>query len=780
MSCLPSHPRFGGSAALAGVLILVATAGPAAAQCSYVPLTSGISQSVSATPGFFSILPPSPSWWTVVAVRPGAGEDWDLAVSSTTAAPPACVSGALATSDRGSGEADVIAGDLVSGGGATYYPSTWRYGGGSLPARVEWENPAPGAGVLFTNGPPVTAEPGPEDVLQVWQAWLGSGYSYTVELYAEGTASLRLLVFENGTSGPVWRNRVSAAFSMAPGTQTYTPSAMGVHAFAVVNDNGGVCRYALSIRICTPPIALSSGAGWPTDDYMHSYFQFSQSDQYWAAFGVQTTAMHADFGVYATGSGAGSPTCFTDYRAGVSFGGPRTGFVMCNFHPGGEALGTYYAYVYLYPSSPPGTVLWADGGQYIYGDGPPWSGYLENAAPMQVHDVALTYGVTYTFSFSHAADRDFRLLLFRPGATYSPWMTDGEQEFATTGTETYTAPASGMYGLLVISDLGQVGPFKVGVSTCPPALELSDSAPFYTSTSPLRLRFNQQLPYWAVIGARSVQPSYNWDLGYYCDPSGNLPPLCFAVEPAASGYVAGIVDFVVADFNHNTLGEQYAVLTLRDPVVSQVYAEWEQGGTQMVVGDPPVTVQSWSSDVVKIWDVYLTPGNYAIYFQRLVGTSTHFFLFRNPGGQYWAARGAQLFDGSTTTPFSISVADYYGLVVVKEGGADEMYTIGVQPRGVGIDEPAPTVTALRGVRPNPSRGEVTVEFDLAGAAAVTFELVDVAGRIVARSDARAWDAGRWSQSWDLSGSARPGAGVYFLRMRTGGQVIGTRRVVVLM
>jgi hypothetical protein len=104
----------------------------------------------------------------------------------------------------------------------------------------------------------------------------------------------------------------------------------------------------------------------------------------------------------------------------------------------------------------------------------------------------------------------------------------------------------------------------------------------------------------------------------------------------------------------------------------------------------------------------------------------------------------------------------------------------VHPRGVGIDELTPHVTVLRGVRPNPSRGEVTVEFDLAGVAAVEFELVDVAGRIVARSGSRAWEAGRWSTTWDMSRGARPSTGVYFLRMHAGEQMIGTRRLVVLL
>jgi hypothetical protein len=778
MTSLPDQLRFCESAALACLLILV-VAGSAAGQCSYVPLTSGVPQSVSVTPTFFTIQPPSPNWWTAVAVRPGQSEDWDLAMFSATAAPPGCVSGTLASSERGSGEADVIAGELTgAGAGVTYYPRTWRYGGGSQPATLEWEN-AGTALPLFTNGPPMAAETGPGDVLTLWQAWLANGYTYTVELYAEGPASLRLLVFENGTGAPVWRNRVSAAFSMPPGVQTYTPAAAGVHAFAVVNDNGGVGRYALSIRQCSSPRGLTSGTGVTTDDYAHSYFCFDQAERSWAAFGVQTTALAANFGVYAAGSGSAPPACFTDSRADVSFGGPRTGFVMCNFHVGGEAPARYYAHVELYPSSPAGTVLWADGGQYLYGDSPPWTGYLENAAPMQVHDVYLTAGVSYTFTLSRPDFVDFRLLLFRPGATPSPWMTDGQQEFTTTGTETYTAPVSGAYGLLVISDLGQNGPFKVGVSTCPPAVELYDGVPSFALGNEVRYRFNQQQPYWTAIGVRPVQSTYNWELAYYSDPSGSAPPLCFGTQRTSSSLGPGNVNFVVADFNHMILGEQYATIALTSPGVSQVYTEWDQGGRQMRVGDPPVVVHSGPYDVVSVWDVYLSPGDYMIYFERQLGMLAHFFLFRNSTGQYWAARGAHVLEGFGPTPFLAPAEDYYGLVVVNETGAEGSYVIAVQPRGVDADGPGPRVTALRGVRPNPSRGEVTVEFDLAAGAAVGFELVDVAGRIVARSDPRAWEPGRWSESWALGRVARPGAGVYFLRMRAGERTIGTRRLVVL-
>ncbi len=76
-------------ATLAGVLVLLA-ADRAPAQCTYTGLGKGLPHPVIADPSFYAITPPLASW-TAVAVRPAAGEDWDLSVSSTAPSPSSVV-----------------------------------------------------------------------------------------------------------------------------------------------------------------------------------------------------------------------------------------------------------------------------------------------------------------------------------------------------------------------------------------------------------------------------------------------------------------------------------------------------------------------------------------------------------------------------------------------------------------------------------------------------------------------------------------------------------------
>lgn len=775
-----SPPGRAWRAALAGVLVLLAADG-APAQCTYMGLGKGLPQPVIADPSFYAITPPIASW-TAFAVRPVAGEDWDLSVSSTAAAPPACVGAPLAVSERGTLEADVIVGDLNPGGsGSTFYPKAYRYGSGSQPAQIEWEYPYTWD-QLYVNGPSVGSDA--QDLIGVWQASLTAATAYTVTLYVEGPADFKLLVFENGTGAPVWRNRVSAVLSMSHGNQTYIPAASGMHAFVVVNDNGEIGRYAVAITTCKTPTVLTSGVGALTGLFAHTYFTFTQTNTFWAAVGVHTSdEAYFEFDVFNTGSGAAAPDCFIGLRGVWTFSGPKTGFLMCNFNAGAEPLGSYFVHV-IQGGLKRGTVLWADGTRSIAVDGAPWSGTLEESAPMQVCDVYLQAGTPYTFSFSHDDLLDTRVLLFRPGAAPSPWMNDGQQdlEITTSGSVTYTPPASGWYGVLVVSDPAQTSPFTVAVTTCPLAVPLTSGVPMWAQGSGmLRYRFNQQQLFWTAVAARAVRAADNWDLSTYADASGRPAPLCYGSEtPSNQG--PGVVDFVAADFNHLPRGENYATVTLASGTVpSQIYTEWEQGGALMFTGDPPVTSHTGPGDVVNVWDVQLNHGDYTLYFDPLVGTHFRCFLFQSdPNGRRYFARADALVSGTGPVHFTAPVDDLYGLVVVNETGEEGQYQVAVQATGVSAEPLAPRVTTLRGVRPNPSRGEVTVEFDLAAAAPVAFDLIDVAGRIAARSEPRVWEAGHWSTSWRLDRDERPRAGVYFLRMRAGAQLIGVRRLVVLL
>lgn len=82
---------------------------------------------------------------------------------------------------------------------------------------------------------------------------------------------------------------------------------------------------------------------------------------------------------------------------------------------------------------------------------------------------------------------------------------------------------------------------------------------------------------------------------------------------------------------------------------------------------------------------------------------------------------------------------------------------------------------LAATRPNPSRGELLVEFELPEAADVELDVFDVTGRRV-RSLHRHYGAGQQSESF--AGAGRLGAGLYTLRLRAGGRSSVHRVVVV--
>ena len=103
--------------------------------------------------------------------------------------------------------------------------------------------------------------------------------------------------------------------------------------------------------------------------------------------------------------------------------------------------------------------------------------------------------------------------------------------------------------------------------------------------------------------------------------------------------------------------------------------------------------------------------------------------------------------------------------------------------GIAAVEPAPEVTrrlALAAARPNPSRGEVTLELALPTDGPVTLRVFDVAGRAVRTVAARPLAAGRLSLRWDGrdDDGAAVAPGVYLCEARAGAER-ATRRVVML-
>ena len=119
--------------------------------------------------------------------------------------------------------------------------------------------------------------------------------------------------------------------------------------------------------------------------------------------------------------------------------------------------------------------------------------------------------------------------------------------------------------------------------------------------------------------------------------------------------------------------------------------------------------------------------------------------------------------------------------MTNEDGGTGTYHLRFNQGTVDVDGQAPVATALRGIAPNPARGPTRFDFALREPSRVSFQVLDVAGRVVSETPELSWSSGRWSTSWD--GRARTGgrlaAGVYFVRMQVGGRPMALRKLALL-
>jgi hypothetical protein len=119
------------------------------------------------------------------------------------------------------------------------------------------------------------------------------------------------------------------------------------------------------------------------------------------------------------------------------------------------------------------------------------------------------------------------------------------------------------------------------------------------------------------------------------------------------------------------------------------------------------------------------------------------------------------------------------VVVVNQDDNSGTFTLSLLSSVVAVGgEPAPERDELSAVAPNPAHGPLRIDYALARPSQVSFEVLDLAGRVVRRIPASATGAGRWSQAWDGRGGSGQelAGGVYMLRMRVDGRTVATRKI----
>ncbi len=502
----------------------------------------------------------------------------------------------------------------------------------------------------------------------------------------------------------------------------------------------------------------------------------NQSAQYWTAVAVRS-APGDNWDLEVDQSTGAFPACVATLL-GSSSRTSGVDFVIGDFNPGHDALAVYYPRVARVSGTSSAAVEWDSGSNSLTVNGPLLTRSTGASDVIEVWDAFLSAGSAYTFTFTHTA-AGAKLLLFKSGAlTY--WAGRNGALFEVAANTTYTASATGYYGVVVINDDGAAGTYSLGVGRCETPTVLGSGVA--TSTAGFAERyysFDQAATFWTAVGVRG---SADWNLEAYASSSGGGYPTCLGGQAAGSSLAAPAVDFVVGNFNNMLPAEHYARVHMnQDQGSGSAMVEWDSGSTldDIVITDgPPIHRTTGSSDVLECWDVYLDAGaTYQVLFNS-TGADCKLFLF-GPGVG-WAGRGAAILQrtGSPSyVPYVAASTGWHGLVVVNDNGQPGTYDLQINQGVVAVgDGPLPP-TQLQGVAPNPARGPLQIHFALHDPGPVAFDVLDVAGRVVSEVPTREWSPGRWTVGW--IGQARNGgrmsAGVYFLRMRASGRTVAVRK-----
>ncbi len=173
--------------------------------------------------------------------------------------------------------------------------------------------------------------------------------------------------------------------------------------------------------------------------------------------------------------------------------------------------------------------------------------------------------------------------------------------------------------------------------------------------------FTNTSNYWCAVGIRSASAAELWQILLYPDAEFDPPVL------ATSWY--GQVSYVVIDNNHAPLIER-GILVDQLVGFDSAVIEYE-GGSQILANGMNSNLIWPAGDVVKMWDIYLQPGEYFCNLTFNSGTADlGIALFGSGNAPYYAGREDYLAASDVNGPgenesfsFTITSADWYGICV---------------------------------------------------------------------------------------------------------------------
>ncbi len=816
------------AAALAFVTAIGAAAPAAGQVCSYPTL-------VDDTPQAFATNPTIPRFaqsgarWAAVAVKSAGTANWDIGLSLNSAPFAACITLPVVASQQASG-VDFVLGDFAAEGtGTRYAPISRTSGTGS--ATVEWDSGSRTAGV----GPVFNQGQSPAGLIDCWNVDLVAGTSYKIWLWGDVPGDFRLYAFKGGGLDS-WRSRADALIEVVSsfsGPPILTATTTDRYALVVVNETGTTLPYYFTVQPCVDPPDLAAhvsqpipaGAGHP-----ETPFQFEVGSTGFPTIAVRTAQAgdNFDLGVYRRVGGGFYP-CDGAYQASSGDYGPRVDLLVGDrvsvavstggTYWAGAQQGGLHALDGRIEYSPGTDAVAVDGAtQYVVGG---------NDLVVRTFRTDLIAGTEVRIHVAKCGPSPGRLRIFRPFDMSQPFGNgwsglSGDHLPLTTVDLTgvndfnFNPPVSGAYALVLTNETAENVCWELGVSSCRARTELADGVPLTMASgvavpyegeafATLHGRFG-----WSAVAVLPAAITEDWVIEAWDAPSGGgggAPFGCNAGLLGASNDVgiSSRIDFL-ARYDLPVPPFQEWVETVRVYPAAGLslggggQAEFEMHNTTLAVGDFVNAFPLSPFDYMEVWNIELVGGQpYAVHFQT-VGFTGDLFIMKSVLAststctfdcppEYLALGGpGQVLRTSGPTVFTPPESGVYGLIVLHQRSAVNTvygsFSLAVNPTivGVGPPPPPPAVTRFRAAAPNPLRGTGTqLAFELAKEAPVSFEIMNIAGRVVARVPERTYAAGPGQVAWDArtpDGGRLP-PGLYFVRMRVAGAIVGGGKLIAM-
>lgn len=710
--------------------------------------------------------------WAVIGLRSPATADYDLQVfTDNTHNVP------LGSSAWGTGQVDFVVGDYNHNVVGNEHIQLIHYGGSTESYNLTFES---GGEVLYPDGIVRPGSWGWYNTAMVWDVPLTAGETLTFTLDVPGNLDMGMALYKSNSS-TFFAGRGAGHVAYADSytlagdeSFTYTVPSDDVYGLVIWSNNSADGSFTIQVGP-TPTPMNEEVAYWSAGN--PSLWSFvPNAVPYWAVVGTRSdTGQDVNLRLFD------DPNYQIQLDASQNYGPWEPEFIAIDYNH--APYGAEYPRVTAPGASNIYFTQWEEDPEILNGEEYPPYWYPEDV--VKVWDVWMNADEFYFFrQFSGAGTLDGGIYLFdsSSGDSYrhrSEYANGSDYLPASFGGELFwhTAAASDWYGFVATSHGYTQGWYSMWFG---PWLFPTDDVPVTRDEPVVWASAPTTGASWQVA---AVRPSPGEQSGIWM-----YEDYTFA-DAGYRAYDAGLgVRFVVADYNHSGPIAYYTLAQRQVGYGPQDFS-WE-GGTETLVFEPSGTSAPdlpWETDnVAKVFDLYIdgaSPGPDGQTCRITVtddsgGLDLGVAVFASYGGEGYAASGGAIayadnagVGAPETVEFTVTDADWYGLVVFNQADGAGVYSISMSDGSTADVAAAVEATrnALWVASNHPFGTGAELAYSLRESGPIDLAVYDVQGRRIRALVGGASDAGTTVVPWDgrddLGRSTAPG--IYFARLEAG-------------